>query len=272
MTTNRGGVTVLGAWLWHDRRISKLLVAVVCLSLIGISSCADSSDDVSATQMPAATTSRVESASSSGVGDPVTETLAFEPLLAVAPASEICRQNRYLGSTASEKIHLLCEFTPDVAPDVTLTFHVNYPLSDGGNGDAINDQVRAKVAEVLDGYLNNGVLWSSLPRHWPGWVEILVSGRVRPRGEYVVEFVVDAYHPAAASPVQTFYYLRFDVDTGSLDCQDRYGYNHGAYGSEPGTHRYMEFDLSEATWTMGCPGIRFEQDESDFNIGEWVRS
>ena len=111
--------------------------------------------------MPAVTTSRAESAPSSEVGDPVTETLAFEPLLDVAPASEICRQNRYLGSSASEKIHLLCEITPDVAPDVTLTIFVDYPLIEHTNGDAINDQVRAKVAEILDGYLNNGVLLAS---------------------------------------------------------------------------------------------------------------
>ena len=133
--------------------------------------------------MPAVTTSRAESAPSSEVGDPVTETLAFEPLLDVAPASEICRQNRYLGSSASEKIHLLCEITPDVAPDVTLTFFVDYPLLEHTNGDAINDQVRARVAEILDGYLNNGVLWPSLSRHWPGWVEILGRAVNAPRGK-----------------------------------------------------------------------------------------
>ena len=200
------------------------------------------------------------------------ETLAFEPLFAVAPASEVCLPSRYLGSAAFEKVHLLCEFTPDVAPDVTLTIHVNYPIADAGNVDVINDQVRAKIAEVLHGYLTNGVLWPSLSHHWGAWIEIVGSGRDPDRGEYVVEFAVDAYHPAAANPVQTFYYLRFDVGTGSLDCQDRYGYGHATYDPEPDTYRYMEFDLREATWTLGCPGIRFEQDESDFNIGEWVRS
>ena len=234
-----------------------MLVSVVCLSLIGSSSCADTSGDVFATQLSAVTTSRAESASSPYVGDPVTETLAFEPLLAVAPASEICRQNRYLGSSASEKIHLLCEITPDVAPDVTLTFFVDYPLLEHTNGDAINDQVRAKVAEILDGYLNNGVLWPSLSRHWPGWVEILGRAEYTPRGKYDVEFTVDAYHPAAANPVQTFYYLRFDLDTGSMNCQDRFGYNHGGYGSDPGTYRYSEFVPASSTLIPDCPDINF---------------
>ena len=238
----------------------------------GSESPSSTSDDVSETQTPAVTTSRAESASSSEVGDPVTETLAFEPLLAVAPASEICRQNRYLGSSASEKIHLLCEFTPDVAPDVTLTFLVDYPLLEHTNGDAINDQVRAKVAEILDGYLNNGVLWPSLSRHWPGWMEILGRAEYTPRGKYDVEFTVDAYHPAAANPVQTFYYLRFDLDTGSMNCQDRFGYNHGGYGSDPGTYRYSEFVPADSTLIPDCPDINFEQDDSDFNIGKWVRT
>ena len=103
---------------------------------------------------------------------------------------------------------------------MTLTIFVDYPLIEHTNGDAINDQVRAKVAEILDGYLNNGVLWPSLSRHWPGWVEILGRAEYTPRGKYDVEFTVDAYHPAAANPVQTFYYLRFDLDTGSMNCQD----------------------------------------------------
>ncbi len=249
-----------------------MFVAVVCLSLVGVTSCADSSDDVYEAQSPAVTTSSVKSTSSPYVGDPITETLAFEPLLDVAPALEICRQNRYLGSSASEKIHLLCEFTPDVAPDVTLTIFVDYPLIEHTNGDAINDQVRARVAEILDGYLNNGVLWPSLSLHWPGWVEILSRVRNPPRGKYDVEFTVDAYHPAAANPVQTFYYLRFDLDTGSMNCQDRFGYNHGGYGSDPGTYRYSELVPADSTLIPDCPDINFEQDASDFNIGKWVRT
>jgi hypothetical protein len=250
-------------FIWHDLRIPKSYAAAVCLVLVGIGAYLyvnrESTDSDNTTV-------------GSEHADLADETLAFEPLFAIDPASEICQPSIYLGSTASEKVHLLCEFTPDVAPDVTLTLHVNYPLADAGNVDVINDQVRAKIAEVLHGYLDNGVLWPSLSRHWGAWIEIVGSGRGPLRGEYVVEFAVDAYHPAAANPVQTFYYLRFDADTGSLDCQDRYGYRHGSYGSEPDTYRYMEFDLTEVTWTLGCPSIRFEQDESDFNIGEWVRS
>jgi hypothetical protein len=103
-------------------------------------------------------------------------------------------------------------------------------------------------------------------------VEILSRVRNPPRGKYDVEFTVDAYSPTSANPVQTFYYLRFDLDTGSMNCQDRFGYNHGSYASDPGTYRYSEFVPADPTLIPDCPDISFEQDDSDFNIGKWVRA
>lgn len=173
-----------------------------------------------------------------------------------------------MASTYTHQVHLVCEFTPDASPDVNLAVDVDYHLSNGKNAGVINDQIHAKVAEVLDGYLNNGVMWPSLSRQWGASVEISGDTPYTTRDSVSVEFAVDAYAPVAANPVQTFYYLRFDLDTGLLGCQDMYGYSHGSYASEPGTYRYMEFDLAAAT--VGCPGVHFEPDKSDFNIGEWV--
>ena len=79
---------------------------MVCFSLIGNSSCADTSDDVSETQAPAVATATTGSGpdptvttglepvsyDGGGVGGSIVEADVFESLLAIPSAADVCRQ------------------------------------------------------------------------------------------------------------------------------------------------------------------------------------
>lgn len=218
----------------------KCLVAVCLVLVVGGACAATGGDDPPAV----------------AEAGPEAEAIAFEPLFAVAPASEACRPGRYVGSTSAERVHLQCSFIPEASPDVTLAVLVDYPLLDHANGEPVNDRVRAEVARALHDYLDNGVLWASLPMHWNAWVEIRAGASTTSAGGYVVEFAVDAYPPAAANPVHAFHLLSFDPGAGSLACRADYGY--GALALE-------------ATVPV-CPEVRFEPDASDPDVGEWVEA
>ena len=210
-----------------------MFVAVVCLSLIAVSSCSNTSDDVSETQDPAATTATTESApdptvttglepaSSAGGGarGSIVEVDVFESLLAIPPAADICRQeNLPVDAILSVVIvQVSCEFIPDdrITP---FSIDVDYPLMEGPHAASINGEVRATVKDLLTRFLDSALHNSAylvevgLPYEAP----FRLTGGVTLANErlYSVELPLWYYVPTAAHGDNAVRNFTFDLETG----------------------------------------------------------
>jgi len=206
---------------------------VVCFSLIGNSSCADTSDDVSETQAPAVATATTGSGpdptvttglepvsyDGGGVGGSIVEADVFESLLAIPPAADVCRQKTLPVDAVLPVVivRVSCEFIPDdrITP---FSIDVDYPLMEGPHAASINGEVRATVKDLLTKFLDSALHNSAylvevgLPYEAP----FRLTGGVTLANErlYSVELPLWYYVPTAAHGDNAVRNFTFDLETG----------------------------------------------------------
>ncbi len=206
---------------------------MVCFSLIGNSSCADTSDDVSETQAPAVATATTGSGpdptvttglepvsyDGGGVGGSIVEADVFESLLAIPPAADVCRQKTLPVDAVLPVVivRVSCEFIPDdrITP---FSIDVDYPLMEGPHAASINGEVRATVKDLLTKFLDSALHNSAylvevgLPYESP----FRLTGGVTLANErlYSVELPLWYYVPTAAHGDNAVRNFTFDLETG----------------------------------------------------------
>ena len=171
----------------------------------------DTSD--AALDFPNATTDGAE------VGWPIGETDVFESLLAIPPATDVCRQDNLPVDAALPAmiVHGYCEFVPDglITP---FLVDVDYPLMGGPHAASINGHVRATVKDLLATFLGAALDNSArlVDQGYPYEAPFRLTGGVTLATErlYSVELPLWYYVPGAAHGDNAVRNFTFDLETG----------------------------------------------------------
>jgi len=187
-------------------------------ALLGITlaiGCGSGQPDTSdaALDFPNATTDGAE------VGWPIAETDVFESLLAIPPATDVCRQDNLPVDAALPVmiVHGYCEFVPDglITP---FLVDVDYPLMGGPHAASINGHVRATVKDLLATFLGAALDNSArlVDQGYPYEAPFRLTGGVTLATErlYSVELPLWYYVPGAAHGDNAVRNFTFDLETG----------------------------------------------------------